>query len=265
MDLPVERWYRAIEKRYSRRQYDGRPIDPEKVASLEETIRLFTPFEDTRAVLVTQPPTDVFRGAVGSYGKVKNAPAYLAFIGQEDSPTVQEHIGYFGEGLILEATALGLCTCWVGGFFRPKEVARQITLARGERVFAITPIGYPSAGETLEERLMSHRLKRKPLQAIIVGNVGNKEGLPAWLITALEAARLAPSAVNRQPWVFRVEDDAVTLAMDNPKDTFHMPKRLDCGIAMLHFELGAAHAGVKGYWEYLATPQVARFRVKRGE
>ncbi len=40
-----------------------------------------------------------------------------------------------------------------------------------------------------------------------------------------------------------------------------MAKRLDCGIAMLHIELGALSKGVKGRWELLKQPQVARFVV----
>jgi hypothetical protein len=36
---------------------------------------------------------------------------------------------------------------------------------------------------------------------------------------------------------------------------------LDCGIAMLHIEVAALNAGMKGKWEFLKSPQVARFRV----
>ena len=63
------------------------------------------------------PGKDVFRGIVGSYGRIDNAPAYVAFIGDIYSSHVQEAVGYTGEGIILEATALDLGTCWVGGLF----------------------------------------------------------------------------------------------------------------------------------------------------
>ncbi|HHY93759.1 MAG TPA: nitroreductase, partial [Firmicutes bacterium] len=35
-------------------------------------------------------------------------------------------MGYTGEAVVLEATALGLATCWVGGFFRPEVAARLL-------------------------------------------------------------------------------------------------------------------------------------------
>jgi len=36
-------------------------------------------------------------------------------------------------------------------------------------------------------------------------------------------------------------------------------KKLDCGIAMLHLEVGALYSGVKGHWEYLLDPEIAKF------
>ena len=39
-------------------------------------------------------------------------------------------------------------------------------------------------------------------------------------------------------------------------------KNLDCGIAMLHLEVGALKAGVSGSWEYLKGKEVARFLVE---
>jgi hypothetical protein len=38
-------------------------------------------------------------------------------------------------------------------------------------------------------------------------------------------------------------------------------KRLDCGIAMLHIEVAALDCGVKGKWELLEAPRVAKFTV----
>jgi hypothetical protein len=65
--------------------------------------------------------------------------------------------------------------------------------------------------------------------------------------------------MNRQPWRFEVGTNTITVAVDNLHDTYNIPKRLDCGIAMLHLELGALAAGVNGTWEFLLPPRVARF------
>ncbi len=116
MNIPFSRWYPAIEKRRSRRHFDeSRPIEPDKLSALDTVCKEFMPFPNARSCLVTESVKGVFRGIVGSYGKIKDAPAFVAFIGNMDSASVQEEVGYTGEGVILEATALGLNTCWVAG------------------------------------------------------------------------------------------------------------------------------------------------------
>ncbi len=262
MEIPFSRWYPAIPKRRSRRQFEPTPVVPELLEHLRTVCTEFRPFPNARAVVVTESPDRVFRGAVGPYGKIKGAPAFIAFIGNMDSPHVQEEVGYTGEGIILEATSLNLATCWVGGFFRPKVVASLIGISENERVLAVTPIGYATERQTQEERLMTgfgltHR--RKALSRIATGL--QKSEWTDWIKAALEAARLAPSAVNRQPWKIHVEPDSITVSVNRRVPNFNVSRRLDCGIAMLHIEVAALSYGIKGKWEFLKPPQVARFRI----
>jgi hypothetical protein len=202
----------------------------------------------------------VLRGAVGTYGKIKGARAFLAVLGNIQSPHVQESAGYTGEGMVLEATALGLDTCWVAGLFRPDVAGRLAGVEPLEQVLAVVPVGHAPQDWSFEERLMTgfgraHR--RKPLSELIGG--AWEQDLPDWVRTAIESARLAPSAVNRQPWRFHFAADALTVSVDTAKLNHTISKRLDCGIAMLHLEAGALHTGVKGQWKFLASPAVARF------
>ncbi|MRR12981.1 nitroreductase, partial [bacterium] len=84
------------------------------------------------------------------------------------------------------------------------------------------------------------------------------EGWPAWAQSAAAAAQVAPSAMNRQPWRFSFSEAGLlvsTSAVEVPR----APKRLDCGIAMLHLELGAFGQGVTGSWRLLRSPDVALF------
>src|SRR4030042_4314237 len=156
MDIPFSRWHPAIRKRRSRRRFDpDLPIAPEALAALDKVCRQFAPFPHARSRLVTESADSVFKGIVGSYGKVKDAPAFIAFIGDMDDPFVQEEVGYTGEGIILEATALGLNTCWVAGFFRRETVASLIDVSDKEQVLAVTPVGYAQQSESWEEKLMS--------------------------------------------------------------------------------------------------------------
>ena len=204
----------------------------------------------------------VVRGIVGDYGKIKGAPAFIAFIGNMDSVSVQEEVGYTGEGIILEATALGLNTCWVAGFFRPGKVASLIEIKSNERVLAVTPVGYARSGESFSEKLITgfgrtHR--RLPVSRLVSG-VGCDE-LSQWVRAAIQAARLAPSAVNRQPWGFDVEDGSIVVRIRRHGPEGTVSKRLDCGIAMLHIEVTALSCGVRGQWQLLKSPRVARFSI----
>lgn len=261
MDIPFSRWYPAIARRRSRRSFDpDRPVETDRLAALEAVCRDFRPFPHARAALVNKPPVDIYRGIIGGYGKISGAGTFIAFIGDMGASSVHEETGYTGEGIILEATALGLNTCWVGGLFRSKDVASLVDLKKNERVLAVTPVGYAVKTQSPGERLMTgfgltHR--RLPLARLISGN--RSASLSEWTLTSLEAARLAPSAVNRQPWGFKVDRDSITLYVRTGGPEFNISKRLDCGIAMLHIEVAALNSGNRGKWEFLEPPQVGRF------
>lgn len=265
MDIPVKRWYEGIKVRRSRRNYNPKIIPADLLDELKSFVRRANKrFNDARIVVINQNPDEVFKGAIGSYGKIKGAQAYAAFVGDMTSKNVQENLGYLGEAFILEATSFGLSTCWVGGFFRPEIVKEHITdLSPAEKVIAVTPIGYSDENFSIREKLMFGSKpfhKRKDINELCIGS--RQEELDPRIITALEAARLAPSAVNRQPWRFTVEGKSIKISVDSDKDSFHLSKRLDCGIAMLHLEVGALYQGLSGSWEYLETPDVASFTVK---
>jgi hypothetical protein len=264
MDIPFSRWHPAIEKRRSRRHFDPNlPLAPDVLAALDKVCNQFVLFPHARSRLVTESADSVFKGIIGSYGRIKNAPAFIAFIGDMGDPFVQEEVGYTGEGIILEATALGLSTCWVGGFFRAEIATSLAEVGDNERVLAVTPVGYAQEVESWEEKLMtgfarSHN--RLTLSELVRGLP--REKWPNWVSVSLESARLAPSAANRQPWGFDVQDDGVTVFVRTRGPEFNVSKRLDCGIAMLHLEVAALDSGCKGEWDFLPSPQVAKFKTR---
>jgi len=254
-------WYSVLERRRSHRRFDPRQtISPERLTALKRVCEEFRPFPAARSVLVEDSPEDVFKGVIGSYGKVTGARSFIAFVGDMTDPNVQEMVGYTGEGIILEATVLGLNTCWVGGFFRPGVTGKLVGVKEHERVLAVTPVGYTRPSPSVHEAVMSgfgRHHRRELLSKLTSGLPGSR--WPEWVRVALEAARLAPSAINRQPWNFRVGPDSITVLVRLRGPDFGVSKRLDCGIAMLHIELGAASCGIRGRWELLKAPKVARF------
>jgi hypothetical protein len=170
-----------------------------------------------------------------------------------------------GEAAVLEATALGLDTCWVGGFFDPKRVGLMVETASSERVLAVSPVGFARdalSGTERAMRGMSRAHRRKALEVIAAGSAD----WPAWARSAAECVRIAPSAVNRQPWRLRLDGDSLVIARDSGVETPKVTKALDCGIAMLHAEIGALAAGAEGAWSDMTdgrdvaafTPQAHR-------
>ena len=263
MHISFSNWNSAIKIRRSRRKYEASEVlRPELLSHMRKICEDFRPFPEARSVLVTDSIDKVFERIIGSYGIIRGAPAFVAFIGDTRDPHVHEKIGYTGEGVVLEATSKRLGTCWVAGTFNRKVVSSLIDLTPTERVSCVTPIGYSAKDYSIVERTMRSAIAahdRKPLSELVSGI--DRTQWPDWMRAALEAARIAPSAMNRQPWRFYLEANSITISLDTTRRQLTFPKRLDCGIAMLHIAVAALASGVKGTWEFLDTPQVARFTV----
>lgn len=80
MKIPAAKWYKAIETRRSRRRFEQKPLEAKALSQMAAVCEDFRPFPAARSVLITETPDLVFKGAVGHYGKVKGAPAFIAFI-----------------------------------------------------------------------------------------------------------------------------------------------------------------------------------------
>jgi len=299
--MPVDRWAAAIEARRSRRSFDGRPVAPDDLEAMARHCETFRPFPAARAVVIPEAPTELFahrRGdratmaapgmlmakVVGPYGRITGAPSALAFAGRVASDemlddgdagdrqiadfAIEEQIGYTGEAAVLEATALGLDTCWVAGLFSPSTSEALIGAETHEMVFAVSPLGHAAGDLSGRERYMFRMgkpKKRLRLEHIALGLTS--KDWPAWAVAGVRAVQGAPSAVNRQPWRFRLDDGSVVVAADGP-DSAGISKRIDCGIAMLHFELGVRRSGRSGTWEEPGTGRaldVARWRLSEAD
>lgn len=256
-------WYKAVNVRCSRRNYDkSHNIAADVKDRLHFSCNSFRPYESVRVDFISEPPDDIFANAMGFYSNIKNAPAFLAFIGDMSDSNVQEKLGYTGEGIILEATSLGLSTCWIALTYNAKAVKSMISLDGQEKLIAVSPVGYSTEHWTFEEKVFSgfgSNHERNKLSSMVKGL--SQAQWPDWASSAVETARLAPSAINRQPWIFNIQLDHITICTRFTGPEFNVSRRLDCGIAMLHMELGALNKGVTGKWELLKQPDVAKFTV----
>ena len=106
----------AIKTRRSRRKYIPEPLEQSDIAVLQELIDEYNAKENLDIRLVLDNG-EAFKGFRKSYGMFSGVNNYIGLIGNKNDVLNNEKLGYYGELLILHATALGLGTCWVGGTF----------------------------------------------------------------------------------------------------------------------------------------------------
>jgi hypothetical protein len=126
---------------------------------------------------------------------------------------------------------------------------------------AVCALGYPTEGgwgrfHSRAVRRLARGHWRKPLSEIVFseswGQPWPADDAAPELVAALEHARLAPSAVNLQPWRFIVKPDYIALALIRRAP-------IDGGIVMAHLALASASLGRAGRWEVrLGDPALAQ-------
>ena len=251
--------YEAVFRRVSRRSYLMRPVPVDVLDELDQLVNRIQEAEpEIRLVIGREGASRIFQGRTG-YGMIVGAISFMAFIAKSDHADTLRRIGYYGEWLVLTAMKLGLSTCWVAGTFQRAAAESLLSLQPGEELVCVTPLGEAAPEKTIKEfaitTLMGSR-KRKPLSEILPE--ADPESLPKWQKTALECARMAPSGINLQPWRFSANGDRMRIRFaegKSPRGT----AMVDCGIAMLHFLVGARHEGVSGIWTIAPEPYLAEF------
>ncbi|MCL2606180.1 MAG: nitroreductase, partial [Coriobacteriia bacterium] len=214
--------YKAIFERKSIRRYSDRPVSDQMMQDIcdftsSTALRLFP--QIAFSIEVVSP------SEVGKLG-VPKAPHFLLFYTKAGDDGNQHllNAGFVLQQVDLYLHTLGLGRCWLG-LARPKQrekdgLAHCITLA----------FGYPD--EDLVR--ISNDFKRKPLDQISTGDDPR-----------LEAARLAPSAVNSQNWFFDASDQSINVYMSNTgaikKKLYGAMNVIDVGIALAHLQIASMH------------------------
>ena len=215
----------AIEARHSVRAYKDLPLSEEIVKVLEDEIVKLNNEGQLHIQLICNEPK-AFQGTMAKYGKFRNANNYLVMAGKK-SEDLDERVGYYGEHLVLFAQTLGLNTCWVGLSY--SKVPRTYVLDKDEKIACYIAIGY---GETQGS---GHKIKT-------VEQVSNASDItPSWFKKGIEAALLAPTAVNQQKFSFEYVGMSNNRHQVRAKKGFSMIgyTQMDLGIAKYHFEIGA--------------------------
>ena len=218
----------AIEARHSVRAYKDQPLTKEVSKRLEEEIAVVNQKGNLHVQLIQNEPK-AFQGTLAKYGKFRNVTSYLVMAGKK-ADDLDERIGYYGEHLVLLAQTLGLNTCWVGLSY--SKVLGTYVLKEGEKIACYIAIGY---GET---QGVGHKIKTVE-QVSSSKNVSDIT--PSWFRKGVEAALLAPTAVNQQKFSFEYVGMSNNHHLVRAKKGFSMIgyTKMDLGIAKYHFEIGA--------------------------
>lgn len=211
----------AIAARHSVRQYEERPLAREQIAILQQEIDACNRRANLHFQLVTNEPK-AFSGFMAHYGSFRGVTNYFALVGKV-CDDLEEKCGYYGERLVLLSQQLGLNTCWVALTY--KKIPGVIAVEPDERLTVVISVGHG------KNPGVPH--KSKPFDSL-----ASYDGtMPEWFRRGVEAASLAPTAVNQQKFHFFGKGNTVT-AKTTPTLYAKMAK-MDLGIAKYHFEIGA--------------------------
>ena len=211
--------------RHAVRSFTDEPIDQQTREALQREVRRGNEAGRLHMCLAWDEP-EAFDSRLAHYGNFSGVHNYLVIAGPADKG-LEARAGYFGERVVLLAQQLGLNSCWVAMSYKRRLV--RASLPKGDRLVIVVALGHG----TTEGKM--HPCKSMPQVSKPAINV------PAWFTRGVEAALLAPTAMNQQGfWI------TLTGRRDlQSRDIVQIQPgggpcaKIDAGIARLHFELGA--------------------------
>lgn len=211
----------AIRERHSVRAYQNRKIEADKIAKLNELIAQCNREGNLNLQLI-EDAGGTFSRMLSRVMGLGSAPSVIACVGPDDD-TLDERIGYYGQKIVLFAQMLGLNTCWAGTFSEKNVPAKRVP---GDKLPIVIAIGYGVNGGKTR--------KTKTAADVVVGGMDDK---PEWFCKGVEAALLAPTAVNQQKFEIALKDNGTVEIIDKGG----ILSRIDKGIVTYNFEVGSRH------------------------
>lgn len=209
----------VMKERHSVRRYTNRPIPEDVRKRLQEEVDKLNQESGLHLQLCFDEP-ECFGSAMAHYGKFSGVRNYLAVVGKK-SPDLEERAGYYGEKVVLLAQSLGLNSCWVG-LTHGKSHA---VMGKNEKQVIVVALGYgaqPGVAHT-----------SKPMGRLCSVSAS----MPEWFRIGMEAAMLAPTAMNQQKFLIGWDGSKLT-ARQNGIGFF---AKVDLGIVKCDFELASGH------------------------
>jgi nitroreductase len=210
----------TISKRKATRKYDPSPLDNNILTDIQTFIKGVKPLYDDVKGRFDILPAEKVKGAT-------NAPHFIMVYGEEKEGG-RTNIGFMLQQVDLYIQSIGLGSCWLG-------MAKPVENSKNGLEYVIS-LAFGKAEGSPHRELSG--FKRKPLEKI--SDTVDKR---------LEPARLAPSAINSQPWYFVTTGEGFDCycAKKFPAALYEKLNKIDMGIALAHL--------------YIAYPDKFRFSV----
>lgn len=220
----------AIETRISRRKYLPTPIKTAFTEQINRLIKEYNQKENLNIQLVTDNG-DAFNNLKKSYGLLSGVQNYIALVGKKSDKNAKEKLGYYGELLVLEATKMGLGTCWVGLTFDKEACACEVNF--DESLDCIIAIGNIAENLSIKENLIQ---KASHFKSKVAKDLYKVDDNPSSrFIEAMHYVQKAPSGKNKMPFLFQYRNGDTSVSITDTTGYEY----IDLGIAKLHFEIGA--------------------------
>jgi nitroreductase len=240
-----------IRARVSCRTFSDRPVDDLIRSKIGKLLREAS-CTDFRFVLADKPVAAEGE-KIGSYGIVKNANLFIVGIVRKGADLIE--FGAVFETIVLAVTDAGLGSVWLGATFDKKGFDRDLDLASDEFIPIVIPIGYPDKRRMVEKAarfVVGSDSRKKWNDLFFFYNFFSpylREKTEAFRVP-LEMVRLAPSAMNKQPWRVLHDDHGFHFYMarsitPDAKTGFNI-QLVDMGIALCHFVIACHEAGLRG-------------------
>ena len=208
----------AMRQRHTVRKFTSEPLSAELISQLNDRVCA----NNERfglAISLKVGDESALPGALKLFF-AKGVRNYFVLAGS-DRPGLDEDLGYASADLMLFAQALGLNTWWIGGTFSRKNVEQAVP---GKKVIGIVAVGFGVTPGT------AHKSK-------MAAEASSYEGPePQWFADGVQAALLAPTALNKQ--CFRIAGAGNKVSISENGGAF---SGADIGIVKYHFELGAGN------------------------
>lgn len=226
----------TIRERHSVREYDGKPLSRAEFDALIAVVEECARESGLNIQLVGDNP-EVFN-VIARFGLIRGCFTHAAFVvddakvGGATRVAVDEALGYWGQKIVLAAQDMGLNTCWCALCSRKKSRA---VVVPGKKVRLVIAVGH---GKT-----QGFSRKTKSVEALSSVECAKE---PAWFAEGMEAAQLAPTAMNNQNFKITLLSDGKTVRIDAPQSGLNV---IDEGIVRCNFEIAANEAGADWRWE----------------